>query len=279
MTEKEELRDRARVIPASVLKAEVQASGTKADLISDMLSTSPERLRALTDYYELKAEKSIFLFRIPKKALIGFKDLESARKSLNAELAKLREKDAPKFEVKRLTRLAKGDEIVAQIRYQKQKHTDHEWEGEVHVHRDTRSATVGLNFDKGYAVVHTRSGKKATACLEQLAHSLFGRPESAELIVLEVEEMDKKFGGAKPKYVVVDGLKLPGTKQITLRGEDVRRTVQVLKAEYELDFHKIGGALRYGGADTQKQVRFGADGRLMFPSRKLDKDQIIEALI
>jgi hypothetical protein len=270
---------RAKAIPAWVLKKEVGRTGRKEELIKELFKSDPAKTEGLADYYELKSEQSLFLFRVLKESKIDLSDLVAARKRINALLEKERTGDDPKLEVLRISPFKAGGRIILQVRYQKEKHTDKEWDGVVHTHRDTKSATIGLNTAEDYAIVHTRSGKKALTCMKKLASILFGDADAVELVVPSVSEQEKKFGKVKPKFVAIDDLKLPGAKQLTLRGQDVRRTLKVLRDDYELDLEAMGGTLRFGGTETQKLVRFGPDGRLIFPSRKLNQDALIKKVL
>lgn len=275
----EDVLDRAKVVPAKVLKREVGIKGTKQELIKALHGKDPKRLEALTDYYELKSERSFFVFRMKGRSRVDFGDLGDARRILESKIEENRQEGEPKYKILRISRPKEDGELILQVTYQKPEHTDHEIDGVVHRHRDTKTATVGLNLDDNYAVVHTRSGKKALECMGTLAKAVIGSTGAAEPVVPAVQDQERKFGRVRAHSVLIENLTLPGTRQVQLRGEDVRRTIKVLKDDYELDFEKMGARFHFEGTETAKQVRFAGDGRLILPLKSMDRDKVIRKLL
>ncbi len=274
-----DLAKRAKAIPARILKTEVGEKGKKSDLIESLFERDREKLQGLADYYELRREQSLFLYRTQGMLRVDLDDLSRARKRINASMERDRDPDDPKFEVSRISRPQADGEVILQIRYQKRKHVDKEWDGVVHTHRGTSVATIGLNVEDKYAVVHTRSGKKALACMAAISEALFGEREAATPVIPSIAEQEGKFGSVKPRRATIDNLSLPGTKQVLLKGEDVKKTIRILKDEYDLDFEDLGGQIRYESTQTKKQVRFGADGRLVFPGTTTDRAKVIRKIL
>src|SRR5207245_2062254 len=125
---------RARIIPAKVLRREAGVKGKKYELIEALYAKDPKRLEALTDYYELKSEKSLFVFRVKGRSRVDFGDLGNARKILESKIEDGRKEGEPKYRILRMNRPKPDGELILQVTYQKPEHTDHEIDGVVHRH-------------------------------------------------------------------------------------------------------------------------------------------------
>lgn len=278
-TDKGELVERAKNIPANVLKRISGLRGTKAVIIREMAESDAKTLQVYADHYTLNRRKSLFVFRTRGGLQLRLDDprfLDTVNDRLKSILPK-----EGRFEIQRISVLDERGEAILNVRYETDPHTDHQWDGPPHVHRPPRIATVGIPLDGRYMKIHTRSPKKARQVSMRLGKALYGAEEAAELIVLDKEDIEKKFGETRAQIARITNLDLAGAKEIIVKGSDVEGALFSLKEDYGLDFEAMKASIEYDRiADKEVNVRMGQDGKVTFKSAKIDRDGfIVERLL
>jgi hypothetical protein len=273
----EDILRMARKIPAPVLKTKTGSKGRKEDLIIELYKKDPELLRQLADYHDAMSNQfSGFVFKIPKKPIIDLtsaKALDSINSLLNGKIIN----EESRIEIESLSIQEYGP--MLHIRYETNPHIDRLWNGDKHEHKKVLHAVVSLKFTSGCATFRGRGRENATICMKKISEIVFGGSEKVEIIVPTLSDQEKKFGEILPKKVTITNIKLPGTEKMTLYGEDVGKTIEVLKDTYGLDFESSGSDIQFQKTETTEQVRFRNDGSIVIPSRASKSEEIIKRLL
>jgi len=274
----DELLRLSKRIPVKILKDETGMKGDRAELTKVFYQRDPERFASMADLYDaLKSRFSGYVFRIPRRTKINVYEPHAALTTINSYLNESWDREEGRIRV--LKASSQGREVTLHIKYESDSHIDRLWEGEAHTHKKVRQSTVSLRFDLGCATFRGRSKKKALACMEKLSAAIFDDPSRVQLVVTQPDDGKNRFGDIRSKKAVVEDVKIPGTKRLTLTGENVERSIDVLKDTYGLDFLATGSKIRFEKTETSEQVKIEADGRIVIPSRFSDRDEILKRLV
>lgn len=276
-----EISDRVRNIPLKILRnnlPDVKAR-RKEDLARELFQRDPEKLLRLATYYTVTKERSFYLLR-PK---------DSSNKLSETSLIKNKQ-----------TRDTEQDFIVncADVVIDTQKKEQYV---RLRIHSSTRRykgedpetlEPKEIALRKGFNVfiiIHskdqlieckTKNSYKLEYARIALGKLIANDSDAFEKVVIPSDKQLTLDHDIRFKKAIISNLNFAGTKEITMKGEDVAHTLEVLKSPpYNFDLTKFGNVALLKGELSNKPVKFSPDGKISAKKEVDNPYELVRGLV
>ena len=265
--DREELDALSRNIPRSVLKSKYPEihKNAKQPYIDRLRDENIEELKCLALYHSLRRKKSVFFIRVNKGDISKISDFEGKKVKLDSI-------DSI-FEIREVLKKSRNEYVVEIKAHSQVYRTDN-------LERPDTLQTFSIEYRKPYSIhfichlessileVVSRGRGKALTTISLFSAMLNIEAEDFEIVILKDEEKETLKDKIRQKEVILNDLNFHGSNTITLKGPDVKKTLDAFKNK-GFDLEKEAGDTRFILSEMSRQpISFHQDGKISF-SRKV----------
>lgn len=278
------LKDQIKSIPIQTLRKLVTdtKSHSKVELAKALFSANPIKLVNLASYWAAHKERSFYLLKQKPTVTIQLTGARitalKGRKVRDTSQDFIAECAEASVDTER-------NEAYLQIKMHSPKRKVRGEDAETLEPREYELRR-GLH---AYVIIHladkvfecrSKRASKTEYVKMALGQFLFDDTGALDVIVLTQEKQRQLDSDLRIKRVVITGLQLSGTEEITLKGQDVQGTLDFLNTRHSLNLENMGGQVSKGRSElTNRPMKFFPDGKISVEKSIEDPYAIVRGLV